>query len=271
VPAADPNRRSLSRKEWMSEFFNTSSNPKGHGFNQADIAKGFACYTFEPKSDIPIKFIVLDDTQRDDDPNDPDTLGYGHGSFGYGHGSLDKVRYDWLVKELDRGQAEGKLMVIAAHEPIGVETAPSMMAWVPSAEAELIAKLHTYPNLVLWIAGHRHLNTVTAFKSPDAGHPELGFWEIETSSLRDFPRQFRTFEIVRNGDNTVSVFTTDVSPAVKDGSFAAISRSYAVAAQQIFNNPMPLLPTGSYNAELVKQLSPEMQATIRNYGSPIRK
>jgi metallophosphoesterase (TIGR03768 family) len=263
VLAADPNRRSLSREEWMSEFFNTSSIPKGHGFNQSNVETGFACYTFEPKStNSLIKVIVLDDTQSNDDPNDPYMLGYGNGSLGYGHGSLDSERYNWLVSELDKGQSEGKLMIIAAHIPIGVEPAGSMMAWNPATEAELIAKLHSYPNLILWIAGHRHSNTVTAFKSPDYAHPELGFWEIETSSLRDFPQQLRTFEIVRNSDNTVSIFTTDVDTAVKDGSHAAISRSYAVAAQQTFKNKIDLLPTGSYNAELVKQLAPQMQERL---------
>ena len=255
VLAADPNRRSLSRNEWMSEFFNTSSSPKGHGFNQSNVKTGFACYTFEPKSNIPIKVIVLDDTQSDNDPN----------VQGYGHGSLDNERYDWLVNELDKGQAEGKLMIIAAHIPIDVEKAGSFTGWWSNSyvsEENLTAILHTYPNLILWIAGHRHLNTVTALKSPDAARPELGFWEIETSSLRDFPQQFRTFEIVRNSDNTVSILTTNVDPAVKDGSLAAISRSYAVAAQQIFKNEVGLLPTGSYNAELVKQLTPEMQAKL---------
>jgi len=267
VPA-DSNRRSLSRKEWINEFFNTSSNPKGHGFNKADIKSGLACYSFEPNPNLPIKVIVLDDTQSNDDSNDPDALGYGHGSYGYGHGSLDNKRYNWLVKELDKGQAEGKLMVIAAHEPIGVETAPSMMAWIPSVETKLIAKLHTYPNLILWIAGHRHLNTVTAFKSPDVNRPELGFWQVETSSLREFPQQFRTFEIMRNSDNTISIFATDVDPSVKNGSFAAKSRSYAIAANQIFKLPTDNL---SYNAELVKQLSPAMQEKIQKYGTPIRK
>ena len=255
VLAADPNRRSLSRAEWMSEFFTTSSSPQGHGFTLADAETGFACYTFEPKSDEPLRVIVLDDTQRDDDPND----------HGYGHASLDKERYDWLVGELEKGQAEAKLMIIAAHVPIGVEAAGSPMGWGSSAcvsEEELIAKLHTYPNLILWMAGHRHRNAVTALKSPDADRPELGFWQIETSSLRDFPQQFRTFEIVRNSDDTVSIFTTDVDPAVEDGSLAATSRTYAVAAQQIFNNPIGLLPTCSYNAELVTQLSPEMQAEL---------
>jgi metallophosphoesterase (TIGR03768 family) len=255
VRAADPRRRSLSKAEWMGEFFTTTSRPLGHGFARADAERGFACYTFEPKPDVPIRVIVLDDTQRDDEPND----------HGYGHASLDQERYDWLVGELERGQAEAKLMIIAAHIPIGVEEAGAPMGWGSGAclsEEELIAKLHEYPNLILWIAGHRHRNTVTALGSPDAGRPELGFWEVETSSLRDFPQQLRTFEIVHNGDGTLSILAVDVDTAVEDGSPAARSRTYAVATQQVFDNPIGLLPTGSYNAELVVQLSPEMQAIL---------
>lgn len=258
VAAADPDRRSLSKKEWMSEFLRSTTHPTGHGFTQANVDKDFACYSFEPKSGLPLKVIVLDNTQRDDAPN----VG------GYGHSSLDKERYDWLVSELDRGQAEGKLMVIAAHMPIGVELPGSYGGWsVNSAltEEALIAKLHQYPNLLLWIAGHRHVNTITAFKSPDPARAELGFWQVETSSLKDFPQQFRTLELVRNSDNTISILATNVDPAVKEGSLAARSRSYAVAAQQIFKHA-----TASHNAELVKQLSPAMQARIRSYGTPQR-
>jgi len=252
---ADPKRRSLSTGQWMNEFQNTSTSPKGHGFNKADATTGFACYSFEPKSNLPVKVIVLDDTQRDDDT----------GAMIYGYGSLDQKRYNWLVAELDKGQAEGKLMVIAAHIPIGVEKPGSFTGWWANAfvtESNLIAKLHTYPNLILWISGHRHLNTVTAFPSPDSEQPELGFWEIETSSLREFPQQFRTFDLFYNSDRTLSIFTTDVDPAVKDGSFAAISRSYAIAANQITKHP---LHNRSYNAELVKKLSPAMQTKIQNY------
>ncbi len=263
VPA-DANRRSLFEKEWINEFFKTSSSPKGHGFNQSNLKSGFASYSFEPKADLPLKVIALDDTQK---PDDPDIEGYGHGT-------LDRERYDWLVSELDKGQTEGKLMVIAAHIPIGVEPEGSVVGWWSNAyvsEKDLIAKLNEYPNLVLWIAGHRHKNEVKAFKSPDADHPELGFWHVETSSLRESPQQVRTFEIVRNSDNTISIFVTDVDPAVKEGSMAAISRSYAIAANQIFNNKIILGPTGSYNAELVKQLSPEMQEKIKNYGTEAGK
>jgi metallophosphoesterase (TIGR03768 family) len=256
VPA-DANRRPLSRKEWMGEFFKTSSNPAGHGFSQTNLDSGFTSYTFEPKSDLPVKVIVLDDTQHDE-------------NFDFKEqGTLDNERYNWLVSELDRGQSEGKLMIIAAHVPlIFIDYDHHSPVNLPS----LISKLHEYPNLLMWVSGHVHRNTVTALKSPDGNRPELGFWQVETSSLRDFPQQFRTFDIVRNSDNTISIFTTDVDPSVKEGSMAAISRSYAVAAHEIFtNNPIFLPPTGSYNAELLKQLSPEMQAKIQPYGSSINK
>jgi len=228
----------------------------GHGFSQDSVKTGFACYTFEPKAGLPLRVIVLDDTEKDDGK-------FGKNASG-ASGSLDQERYDWLVKELDRGQADGKLMIVAAHVPIGVDK----NLWDPASspsESTLIDKLHTYPNLILWIAGHRHYNTVTPFPPKDpVNHPELGFWEVETSSLRDFPQQFRLFEIVRNSDNTISIFATNVDPSVTPGSPAARSRSYAVAADEIFTGgpPLPYLPSGAYNAELLKQLSAEMAAKI---------
>lgn len=270
---ADPDRRSLLRTEWMKEFFTTSSNPAGHGFSLADADNGFACYSFLPKSTIPTKVIVLDDTQREDD-NSADI---------HGHGFLDRARWAWLKKELADGDAAGQLMIIAAHVPIGVEvTAPnSEMGWWTDPQnavtlPDLIAELHSHPNLIMWLSGHRHLNAVKAFISPDpVNAPENGFWHVETSSLRDFPQQFRTFEIYLNSDYTLSIVTIDVDPAVKDGTPAATSRKYAIAAQQLVNaniydfNPtkdptIKPMPNGSYNAELVKSLSPAMKAKIQS-------
>ncbi len=254
ILAADQNRHALSREEWMNEFFNTTSSPVGHGFNQADADRGFACYSFEPKANLPLKVIVLDDTQPDDDNNTDHSAGY-----------VDQERYDWLVDELDKGQAEGKLMIIAAHVPIGVTVGHYPSIWHPTSavtEKNILTKLHTYPNLILWISGHTHRNVVTAQKSPDASHPELGFWVVETASMHDFPQQFRTFDIVRNSDNTISIFATDVDPAVRAGSPAAISRSYTIASKQLFNYATNPAPTGAYNVELVKQLSSEMSDAI---------
>ena len=285
---ADPDRRSLLRTEWISEYFKTTSNPVGHGFNLVPTGqeKGFACYSFVPKSSIPIKVIVLDDTQRDDD-GDTDI---------HGHGFLDQARWTWLKKELAEGDAAGQLMIIAAHVPIGVQPAGSKMEWWldPKNAVDikgLIAELQSHPNLLMWIAGHRHLNTVKAFVSTDPAHPEKGFWQVETSSLRDFPQQFRTFEVYLNSDDTISIMITDVNPAVKDGTPAAKSRIYAIATQQIAkNNLSPVfkasdpnldpavldptihpMPTFSYNAELVKKLGPEMADKLKNLGTPADK
>jgi metallophosphoesterase (TIGR03768 family) len=280
---ADGDRRALSTNEssslnWMSEFFNTTSSPVGHGFTQTNLDNDFACYSFEPKSDMPLKVIVLDDTNKKNEA-------YTSASF-VGSGALDQTRLDWLKGELQEGQDEGKLMIVAAHIPIRAQTGltddtPYYAFYDHDLEDSLLAAtdsepnpgltLHAYPNLILWISGHRHLNTVTAQPDPD-GIPEQSFWEVETASLRDFPQQFRTFDIRRNTDNTISILITNVDPAVAKRSPAAKSRGYAIGAARIFGaTPDILADTTShaYNAELVKQLTPEMQEKIANYGSPI--
>jgi metallophosphoesterase (TIGR03768 family) len=259
--SADPDRRSLRRREWMAEFFKTASRPLGHGFSRADMDADFACYSFRPSPDLPLKLIVLDDTQTDGDASPS-------ASPGHAHGSLDTARFDWLIRELDAGEAAGELMIIAAHAPIGVSPAKSHIGWSMVAEvseAALIARLHQYPNLILWMAGHRHTNVITAIKSPDPRRPELGFWQVETASLRDFPQQFRTFDILRNSDGTLSILAVDVDPAIRPSTPAARSRAFAVAAEQIASRKpsrRPLRPTGAGNAELVVPLSPQMRRKL---------
>lgn len=240
--AADPDRRSLLKTQWIQEFFETSTSPVGHGFNLVDSGKpeGFACYSFLPDPSVPLKVIVLDDTQSETD---------GSKDI-HGHGYLDTTRWEWLQEELDAGQAENQLMIIAAHVPIGVGAIGSELEWWQSSKdsdaveqnavtlEELVTKLQDSPNLLMWIAGHRHFNTVKAFKSDDASIPEKGFWQVETSSLRDYPQQFRTFEVYLNSDYSISIETINVDPAVAEGTPAATSRRYSIAAQQIVQNDL---------------------------------
>ena len=240
--APDPDRRSLIRTEWKQEFFKTTTQPAGHGFHLVDknSPPGFACYSFIPNPKIPLKIIVLDNTQREDD-----------GSTDiHGHGYLDSDRWSWLQAELAKGQADDQLMIIAAHIPIAVAPIGSELEWWGETKgispqhqnavdlAELVKTLQSTPNLLMWMAGHLHLNTVKAFPSTDPTKPEQGFWQVETSSLRDFPQQFRTFEIFLNDDNTVSIVTINVDPAVVEGTPAATSRKYAIAVQQIIQRDM---------------------------------
>ena len=134
----------------------------------------------------------------------------------------------------------------------------------------LLQTLHNYSNLILWISGHRHINTVTPQPAPAGKGPEFGFWEVETSSLRDFPQQFRTFEIVRNDNNTVSIFVTDVDPAVQGGSPAAKSRGYAIGANRIsagaLYNGLTDTTSHVYNAELIKPLASPYTITVNVTG-----
>jgi len=260
---ADPRRRSLSIQQWIGVFMKSKSLPIGHGFTKETAKTGFACYSFHPKAGVPIKVIALDDTDKQ----------------GGATGELDNERYTWLVNELDAGEAAGELMIICAHVPVAPNPSNHYSTFSPhsniSAE-ELLAKLWTYKNLLLWNAGHIHRNAITAQASPDK-NPENSFWEVETPSLREYPQQFRRFDIYRDGDNNIVIYALDVDPAVNpallaDGSHSPAwnSRFYAVGGQQIFGNIAPVTGThiissptsGVCNAALVKQLTPAMRAKI---------
>jgi hypothetical protein len=278
----------------MTEFFNTTTEPAGHGFTEDLIRRGFACYHFYPKANIPIKVIVLDDTDR----------------AGSAYGTLDYLRYNWLVRELDEGEAAGELMIICSHIPVKPYAPPTnpppptpayytlFASYSMISEETLLQKLWTYQNLILWTAGHAHRNTITNHPpdntSPNYGNPTYGFWLAETPSLRDMPQEFRRFEIVRNSDNNVTIYALDIDPADNpeplpgkpdntpdradpyqtgwSQSPAWTSRSYSIATQEIFNNQVEQGPhvnavTGVYNAGLVKQLSPAMQTKLAKLSS----
>jgi 3',5'-cyclic AMP phosphodiesterase CpdA len=258
---ADANRSSLTTSNWMGEFFNTASKPVGHGFSEANITNSFACYSFEPLTNMPLKVIVLDNTMPDQ--------GFAAGE----QGCLDPKRFNWLVKELDHGQAHDQLMIIAAHVPLELmDTNSTVGTNTIIPQTNLVATLHTYPNLILWMCGHTHQNNIIPQPSPYLGRPEYGFWEVETASLRDFPQEFRAWEILRNTDNSISIRVTDIDPEEAVNSPAAVSRGYAVGAARIFMTPSTnLTDTNSYvhNAELLKLLTPPMQTVIANYGGPL--
>jgi hypothetical protein len=274
--AADPDRRSLatassSTANWMREFFATTTLPVGHGFSQDNLDRDFACYSFQPRVDIPIKVIVLDDTMK------------GPESTQFARACLDKTRLEWLLGELKEGQDNDKLMIVAAHIPVYPQQTldpksgnfPLFASPSVVTDAQLLTLLHGFPNLMLWISGHRHINVVTPqpYNSDDpADQPEKNFWEVETASLRDFPQHLRTFDIRRNADNTVSIIATNVDPAVSPGSPAAKSRDYAVGASRIFNATSKSIAddtSHACNVELVKQLTPRMQEVISRYGAPL--
>jgi hypothetical protein len=102
----------------------------------------------------------------------------------------------------------------------------------------LVRLLQQHPNVLLWVNGHTHRNSVTSHAAPGGG----GFWEITTASHIDWPQQVRAIEIADNRDGTLSIFGTMVdsaAPAVWDGSLdttlalAALSRELAANDPQV--------------------------------------
>jgi len=193
------------------------------------IADDFASYTFDPVEGV--RIIMLDDTTVNGS-----TIG---DVWAHGRGSLDEERFAWLKAELQKGQDEGVLMIIAAHIPIATMAVGSPSGWSTYSEVsqeELITELQKYSNLLMWVAGHNHRNTILPIASPDPAHPEYGFWVVETTSLRDFPQQFRTFEITRYSDELVGIKTVCVDVDVEGNPLAEKSRSFAIAAGQMANH-----------------------------------
>ncbi len=271
--AADPDRRSLttgldSPTNFVNAFFNSTSSPRGHGFNLTHTGSLTACYAFEPVADMPIKVIVLDNTCKSNE--------LGQTPLFYGEGWVDAARYAWLTNELQMGQNADQMMIIACHIPILPQASLSDTNRVSgfydyASETNLVATLHKYPNLLMVMAGHRHMAVVTPFPSPNPAHPEYGFWQVETPSLRDFPRQLRTWDIRRNHDNSVSILTTCVDPQIEPGTPAWKSVGYGIGASRVFGNlPLDDLTSHTYNAELFKQLTPAMQAKIARLGVPLQ-
>jgi len=198
----------------------------GHGFTRENRINGTAYYVVDvPAADgvKPIRMIVLDTVNEN----------------GQADGSLDPDQFDWLLETLE--QEPHRLTMIMSHH-----TGKTMGNRLPGLAAGLrrvvgstvIDALHRYPQVVLWVNGHTHENTVTA--QPSAGGGSGGFWEITTASHIDWPQQIRTIEIVDNGDGTLSFFGTIVDSAADplwDGSIADPAALASLSRELAVNDP----------------------------------
>lgn len=254
VPNVD--RQFMDSKAFVDMF------PSGHGLKPS-TDDPLDCYTFEPKSNVPVKVIVLDDIAKQDekflDPSADSQI-----ATNAANGLLDNVRFEWLKKQLKLAQDSGQLIIVATHIPIGMKGLWNATSEV--SEEMFVNELHKYSNMTLLLAWHRHMNTVIPYPSADPEKPEYGFWQVETAFLRDFAQQFRLFDINVNNNGTLSIITTDVDPIAEKGSAMETSRSYAIATRQIFPEPrgvvLPPQESRAYNAELYKKLSTEMIAKL---------
>lgn len=206
---ADADRRFFDRAEWLESFFGTASVPDGHGFTADNLTKKTAYYSVSGAvPGAPVRLVVLDTTAATLDG-----------------GEIGGAELAWLEDTLTAAEGNAEIVVVASHHPAGGIASPG-------AE-RLVSALNAHPNVVLHIAGHTHVNRVTPHPAPDGMPPENGYWEIETSSVLDWPQQTRLIEIVDNRDGTGSVYSTMLDYRIpKDMPFLDGGRFYALFEQQ---------------------------------------
>ena len=91
---------------------------------------------------------------------------------------------------------------------------------------ELVELLLRHPQVLLWVNGHTHRNSVTSHPAASRG----GFWEITTASHIDWPQQVRAIELADNGDGTISVFGTMIDSAAAPAWNGSLRDSVSLAA-----------------------------------------
>ena len=238
--AADPQRKLLEQREFMQAHFDTAANPGpvGHGFTQSNLDSGATYWSADVNSNV--RFFGLDTCNQ----------------IAGADGALPAEQFNWLRTELEKCVTENRLAVILSHHNSFTLENGADLATDPQRlihADEFIAMLLEYPNVVAWLNGHTHINTITAHRSG-----ERGFWEITTASCVDFPQQQQMVELVDNRDGTMSIFTTVVDhsgPVSWGGSFdqkslAALSREFA-ANDWIENPTMRIGSALDRNTELL--------------------
>jgi metallophosphoesterase (TIGR03767 family) len=220
---ADPDRRLLTHAQTVAEHFNTTGTPVGHGYTQHNVASDTAYYSFDTG---PVHCISLDTCDTN----------------GYDTGSIDRAQFNWLTNELKvnssryldgggqwvRGSGADRLIVVFSHHT--VDTMDNVIGVDRVTGPTVASLLLQFPNVVLWVNGHTHRNTVLPYARPGGAAVGGGFWEVNTASHVDWPQQARVVEIVDNGDGTLSIFATIVDHAAPETWPASPTTPLALAA-----------------------------------------
>lgn len=159
-----------------------------HGFTADHVAAG-ATWWSRPEGDH-VWVIGLD------------TCNHQQGS----DGSIGPAQAAWLEAEL-AAHPDRAVVVLSHHNSWTMDNRhPDAHDPGPrTVGAEVVALLLRHPNVVLWANGHSHEHRILAHRGTTPGS---GFWEVDTGSVIDFGQQGRTFELLDNGDGTLSIVVT---------------------------------------------------------------
>ena len=110
-------------------------------------------------------------------------------SGGSAEGGVSDGQISWLSDQLD--QHTDSLAIVISHHRLND---------LRIGRDDLVGVLFDHPQVIAVLSGHEHLHRIRSF--PVSGEPERGFWQIQTSSLIDFPQQARILEVINNADGT---------------------------------------------------------------------
>lgn len=152
--------------------------------------------------------------------------------FGGWQGSIDVEQWNWLKRIL--AESNSHYVVIASHHP-----SPSMTNdYAPDGSLRilgdaLVRLLLDYPQVLIWIAGHVHMNA--AIRHGDDGR---WLWEVTTSSLIDWPQQGRILEFLDYGDRVAiaSTVVDHASPVLWEPSMALDTSALASLSRLLAAN-----------------------------------
>jgi hypothetical protein len=197
----------------MKEFSNTISEPKGHGFDGA--TDGFGDYTINPNDYV--RIIALDTNCR---------AGAAVSDGCFRQSQLD----NFLIPELEKAKEEKKIVIVASHHK------PDKL-YEDAALSEVNGKIFKdtllkYSNVVLHLVGHGHYNDINAVKGEDGS----GYYEVQTSSLTDYPQQARIVEMVYEGQGLLYVYTTMIDHNSPENCMSYKSRALALEDLQLGNH-----------------------------------
>ena len=190
----DPERRPISR----GEFIDAHMRGGGHGFTPQNVDEGLAYYVHD---DGAVRFITLD-TVCD---------------AGGADGTIDLSQLHWLERRLEevhssfrsrdgaivRTRNHDRYVVILSHHGLDSLSNPRGNKR-GDAVGELLLR---FGNVVLWLNGHTHYSRITA---RTGARDELGFWEVTTGALVDWPCQARLVEIFETAEGQLAIGCTMV-------------------------------------------------------------
>jgi metallophosphoesterase (TIGR03767 family) len=243
----DRDRRIVSKAEYralMGEFAGNAHGFSATGKAELEASNGTASYYALRRSGI--RLVALD------------TVAEGGGSTG----NLDHPQYRWLRRQLRKARRRGQLVVVFGHHTLGTmsnptadeaagacnppdepgcDTDPRSSAPIHrglSGPKTVRALLARHRNVIAFVAGHTHDNSVRFFR----GRRGRGFWEVNTASHVDWPQQSRLIQIMDNRDGTLSIFGTILDSAAPQAAPAPAS-AMALSMRQLVS----LSRTLSYN------------------------